>query len=467
MEFAFWHRLQFAFTAVYHYLFPQLTMGLALLVFVMKTLGLRRGGEGWNEAARFWIRIFAINFALGVVTGIPMEFQFGTNWAGFSRYAGGVVGHALAMEGLFAFFLESSFLVVLVWGERRVGRLGHWASALALWVGSWLSAYLVITANAFLQRPVGYAVGADGSLQLADFGAFMLNAWGLAQFAHTMCASVVTSAFVVAAVGAFYALRGVHAAAARRFLELGVGFGLVTSILVAFPTGDRQAKLVAAHQPAALAAMEGRFHSGPYAEITLIGQPNVAQRRIDNPLKVRGMLSFLAFGAFHRNVPGLEEFPEDHWPDNIELLYYAFHIMVGLGTLFIAVMALAAVLLVRGGLVRARPMLWVLALAFPFPYIANTAGWLTTELGRQPWVVYGLMRTRDAASPLVHPGSALFSLIGFCGLYFVLGLLFAFLVLREVVHGPADGGAGAPGALHSQGARPTRFAAAAEEVRDV
>jgi cytochrome d ubiquinol oxidase subunit I len=215
-------------------------------------------------------------------------------------------------------------------------------------------------------------------------------------------------------------------------------------MLVAFPTGDRQAKLIAAHQPTALAAMEGRFRSGPYAEITLIGQPNVAQRRIDNPLRVPGMLSFLAFGAFHTNVPGLQEYPEDRWPDNIELLYYAFHIMVGLGTILIAVMALAALLHARGALMRTPAMLWVLMLAFPFPYIATTAGWLSAELGRQPWVVYGLLRTRDAASPLVHPGSALFTLIGFCGLYLVLGLLYAFLVLREVAHGPGDpAGAGA------------------------
>src|SRR3989442_273822 len=249
MEFAFWHRLQFAFTAVYHYLFPQLTMGLALLVFVMKSLGLRRGAEGWNDAAAFWIRIFGINFALGVVTGIPMEFQFGTNWAGFARVAGGVVGQTLAMEGLFAFFLESSFLAVLVWGEPRVGRLGHWLAALALWVGSWLSGYFIVATNAFLQRPVGYAVASDGSLQLPDVRAFVLNPWALAQYAHTMCASVVTAAFVVAAVGACYVLRGVHASAAHRFLTTGVTAGLVASLLVGFPTGDHQAKLVAIHQP--------------------------------------------------------------------------------------------------------------------------------------------------------------------------------------------------------------------------
>lgn len=436
MDLAFWHRLQFAFTAVYHYIFPQLTMGLALLILVMKTLGLRRGGEAWDNAAAFWIRIFGINFGVGVVTGIPMEFQFGTNWAGFSRYAGSIIGQGLAMEGLFAFFLESSFLAVLVFGAQRVSKRMHWLASLALFLGSWMSGYFVMTANAFMQRPVGYRVAADGTLQLADFGAFILNPWAIAQYAHTMCASVVTASFVVTAVGAFYTLRGLHLDAARRFLNVGVTAGVLAAALVAFPTGDHQAKLVAAHQPVALAAMEGRFQSGHYAEITLIGQPNVAQQRIDNPLKVPGMLSFLAFGAFHTNVPGLLEFPQSDWPDNIELLYYAFHIMVGLGTLLIGVMALAALLHWRGMLVRHRPMLWVLLLASPFPYIATTAGWLTTELGRQPWVVYGLLRTRDAASPLVHSGSALFTLIGFCGLYLVLGLLYASLVLREVAHGP-------------------------------
>jgi cytochrome d ubiquinol oxidase subunit I len=436
----FWHRLQFGFTATYHYVYPQLTMGLALLILVMKTLSLRRGGQDWNESARFWIRIFGINFTLGVVTGIPLEFQFGTNWGLFSRYAGNLVGHTLGMEGLFAFFLESSFLAVLVWGEPRVGRIGHWLASLALFVGSWLSGYFIVATNAFLQRPVGHAVGPGGNLILADFGAFVLNPWALAEYAHVMIGSVVTGSFVVAAVGAFYQLRGLHLSHARRFLRLGVVAGLLSSLAVAFPTGDRQARLVARYQPVALAAMEGRFESGPYARITLIGQPNVAEHRIDNPLQVPGMLSFLAFGTFHTRVPGLAAFPTDTWPDNIELLYYCFHIMVGLGTLFIAVMFVAAILLARGRLERHRAALWVLMLAFPFPYIANAAGWLTAELGRQPWVVYGLLRTNLAASPLVHPGSALFTLIGFAGLYFVLGLLYLFLILREIDHGPATSG---------------------------
>ena len=431
-----WHRLQFAFTIIFHYLFPQLTMGLALLIVVLKGLGLARNDPRYDDAARFWIRIFGINFAVGVVTGVPMEFQFGTNWARFSRFAGPVIGQTLAMEGLFAFFLESSFLSLLVWGEKRLTRVQHFLAALALFVGSWLSGYFIVTTNAFMQYPVGHTMGADGALHLADFGAFLFNPWAIAQYAHTMAATVVTAAFVMAAVGAYYALKGIHDAQARLFLRVGTTAGLIASVLVAFPTGDHQAKLVARHQPAALAAMEGRFESGPMAGITLIGQPNVSAKKLDNPIHVPGMLSFLAFGTFHSDVAGLDAFPEDEWPDNIELLYYAFHIMAGLGTLMIALMALGALLSWRGTLTRVRAVLWALAVAFPMPYIATTAGWMTAELGRQPWLVYGLLRTKDGASPTVHAGTALFTLIGFTGIYFVLGLLFLFLVGREIAHGP-------------------------------
>lgn len=437
----FWHRLQFAFTIVYHYIFPQLTMGLAFLIVVMKALGARSPGARWNYAARFWIRIFGLNFAMGVVTGVPMEFQFGTNWARFSTFAGPVIGHTLAMEGLFAFFLESSFLSLLVWGEKRFGPKTHFAAAVALWIGSWLSGYFIIATNSFMQHPVGQALGADGALRLADFSAFLFNPWALTTYAHNMIATVVTASFVVAAVGALYTLQGKHADAAGRFLRIGTIAGLCASVLVAFPTGDRQAKMVAKYQPVALAAMEGRFASGPMAEITLIGQPNVAARRLDNPIRVPGALSFLAYGTFHSHVAGLDAFPEDTWPDNIELLYYAFHVMAGLGTLFIGLMALSAWLAWRGRLSSTRPALWALMLAFPFPYIATAAGWITAELGRQPWVVYGLLRTADASSPNVSSGTALFTLIGFTGMYFVLGLLFVFLVGRELAHGPEARGA--------------------------
>jgi cytochrome d ubiquinol oxidase subunit I len=219
----------------------------------------------------------------------------------------------------------------------------------------------------------------------------------------------------------------------------------VASVLVAAPTGDTQAKLVAKHQPVALAAMEGRFESGPMAGIVLIGQPNLGLQRLDNPIVVPGMLSFLAYGTFHSDVKGLNEFSQDVWPDNIELLYYAFHVMAGLGTLLIVVMGVATILELRGGLIRSRWMLWALMLAFPFPYIATTAGWMTTELGRQPWLVYGLFRTADGTSPSVHSGTALFTLIGFAGLYFVLGLLFLFLIEREIAHGPVPLGTAVTG----------------------
>jgi cytochrome bd ubiquinol oxidase subunit I len=282
---------------------------------------------------------------------------------------------------------------------------------------------------------VGHAVAADGTLRLVDFWAFLLNPWAIAQYVHTMIAAVVTAAFVMAAVGAYYTLTGRHAPSARIFLRLGVGAGLLASVLVAV-TGDIQAKLVARHQPVALAAMEGRFESGAHAGLAVIGQPNVAARRLDNPIVIPWALSFLAYGTFHAEVKGLDAFSPDTWPDNIELLYYSFHIMAGLGTILTAI-ALAAVLLWWAGwLERSRPMLWILMLAFPLPYIANTVGWMTAELGRQPWLVYGLFRTAQGASPNVHSGTVLFTLMGFCGLYLVLGILFLFLIGREIAHGP-------------------------------
>jgi cytochrome bd ubiquinol oxidase subunit I len=240
----------------------------------------------------------------------------------------------------------------------------------------------------------------------------------------------------MAAVGAYYTLAGRHQQTARLFLRLGVAAGLGATLLVAL-TGDRQAKLVASHQPVALAAMEGHFESGRRVGLVVIGQPNVEARRLDNPVIIPWALSFLAYGTFHAEVEGLDAFPLDVWPDNIALLYYAFHIMAGLGTILVAI-ALAALLLSWWGrLERSRPMLWILLIVFPLPYIANTAGWMTAELGRQPWLVYGLFRTAQGSSPSVHSGTVLFTLMGFCGLYFVLGVLFLFLIGREIAHGPA------------------------------
>ena len=301
---AFWHRLHFAFTMIYHYLFPQLTMGLAWFIVFWKWKALRTGEERYAQAARFWAKIFGLNFTVGVVTGIPMEFQFGTNWAQFTKYSGEVIGQTLAMEGMFAFLLESAMVGALVWGEKRLGPRTHFLVAVGVAVGSWLSASFILTTNAFMQHPVGYAIAPDGSLQLAHIWAFLLNPWVLVQFMHNQAAALVTGSFVVTALGAFYALGGRHRDQARLYLRCGTIFGLAASFLVAFPTGDAQAKMVARYQEVSLAAMEGRFESGPAAGIALIGQPNVRERRLDNPIELPGVLSLLAYGTFHSDVRG-------------------------------------------------------------------------------------------------------------------------------------------------------------------
>jgi cytochrome bd ubiquinol oxidase subunit I len=278
------HRLHFAFTVTFHYLFPQLTMGLAPLIVVLKTLGLRRHDPIYNQAAQFWARIFGINFVVGVVTGIPMEFQFGTNWSHFSRYAGGVIGQTLAMEGLFAFFLESAFLGLFLYGERRLSPRAHWGSALAVLAGSWISGYFIIATDAWMQNPVGYTQAADGSAQLASFWQLLLNHWALWQYAHNMSGAAITGAFAVASVGAFYLLWGRHIDQGKLFVKVGVIAAAVFSVLQLYPTGDAQGRMLVHHQPVTLAAMEAVFTSGPGAPLVLIGQPNVEQHRIDNPI---------------------------------------------------------------------------------------------------------------------------------------------------------------------------------------
>jgi cytochrome d ubiquinol oxidase subunit I len=444
----FWSRLQFAFTISYHYLFPQLTMGLAWIIVYFKWRHWRTGDELFGSAARFWARIFGINFAVGVVTGIPMEFQFGTNWADFTRFSGNVIGQTLAMEGMFAFFLESAMIGAMIWGEKRLGPRNHFIATAGVATGSWLSGYFILVTNAFMQHPVGYSVAEDGSLRLQSMAAFLLNPWALIMYLHNQCAAIVTGSFVVAAVGAFYALRNKYSASASLFLKTGTLVGLCACLLVAFPTGDRQAKMVAHHQPASLAAMEGHFVTSSNVPLNIIGQPDEAQKRIDNPLYVPDALSILAFGHANASVQGLDAFPADEWPTNVELLYYAFHIMAGLGTLFILLMALANFQRWRGRLEQSRGLLWALMLAFPFPYIATTAGWMTAELGRQPWLVFHLLHTSDGVSATVNGGDVLFTLMGFTGLYFVLGVLYLCLIGREIAHGPGTTAAAAqPGGV--------------------
>jgi len=440
----FIHRLHFAFTITFHYLFPQLTMGLAPLIVVLKTVAIRRNDDRYNQAARFWAKIFGINFVLGVVTGIPMEFQFGTNWAQFSKLTGGVIGQPLMMEGVYSFFLESAFLGLFLFGEQRLSKWAHWGAAFMVFLGSWLSGYFIIVTDAWMQHPVGYTRAADGSFQVASFLQILTSPWALLQYSHNMSGAVITGSFVMAAVGALYLLERKHEEQARIFVRLGVIAGVIFSIIQVFPTGDLHGRYLAKHQPATIAAMEGLFETRAGAPIVLIGQPDPAKGTIENPIAVNEALSFLIYGTFRAEVKGLDQFPRQDWPDNIPLLFFAYHIMAGLGTLFLLLTAVSAFLLWRGTLYRTKAALWALMLAFPFPYIANTAGWLTAELGRQPWLVYGLLRTEHGWSDSVSSGSTWFTLLGYMGMYAVLAISFVLLVQRVIAEGPSGADQGHP-----------------------
>lgn len=430
------HRIHFAFTVTYHYLFPQLTMGLALLIVILKSLAIYQKNERYNQAARFWARIFAVNFLIGVVTGIPMEFQFGTNWSQFSRTTGGVIGQPLAMEGLFSFFLESAFLGLFLFGEKRLSQGMHWASAFLVFVGSWISGFFIILTNAWMQHPVAYRVLPNGMYEVTSFWGLLANPWGLLEYMHNMSGAVITGAFVMAAVGAFYVLEDRHAEHGKIFVRVGVFAGVLASLAQIFPTGDLQGRYLAKHQEPTMAAMEGLFNTQRGAGIVLMGQPNEETQTIDNPLVVNDVLSFMIYGTRHAEVKGLDQVPRDQWPEPLPLLFYSYHIMAGLGTYFALLMVVCAFLLLRGKLFPTRWALWALMLSFPLPYIANTAGWLTAEIGRQPWVVYRLIRTSEGYSKYVSAGNGLFTLLGFMGMYTVLAILFILLVSRIIDKGP-------------------------------
>ncbi len=433
----FYDRMQFAFTITFHYLFPQLTMGLSLIIVYFKGKYLITKTLKYNDAAKFWMKIFALNFAMGVVTGIPMEFQFGTNWAKFSELTGGIIGQTLAMEGMFSFFLESSFLGLFLFGEKLLGHKLHFLTGFLVFLGSWASGYFIIATHSWMQNPVGYEILDNGKFVLTNFAALFSNPWLWPSYLHNQAASLVTASFVVAAIGAFYLLQQKHSEFGKLFVYTGVVFGLISSIIVAFPTGDLTAKNVVKYQPITFAAMEGIFETEKGgSEIVLIGQPNMLEKKLDNKIAVPNILSFLTYQNWDAEIKGLNEFNPKDYPTNIPGLYYAYHIMVGLGTIFIAIMLLSTVQLFRKKLFQSKWILWTLVFLLPFPYIANTTGWYTSELGRQPWLVYNLLRTTDGISPTVSSGNTLFTLLGFIGLYLLLGMLFLILVGKMIHKGP-------------------------------
>lgn len=429
-------RLQFAFTIMFHYLFPIGTMGVAPFIAWYNYRALRSGDQHYAQAARFWTAIFAINFAIGVVTGIPMEFQFGTNWAAFSAKAGEVIGQPLMMEGVYAFFVESVFLGVLLYGRGRVPGALYLASAVIVWLGSWLSGFFICATDSWMQHPVGYAIAADGRIELSNLAALLFSPFALWQSAHVIVGAVVAGGFILAGVGAYYLLARRDMGFGREFVRTGVIVALVASALVIFPTGDRNGYDVTVYQPVKLAAMEGLFRSEFEALLAIIGMPDIPGRKLIDPIVVPDLLSFLAYGNFRADVRGLTSYPTALWPP-VAVTYYAYHVMVGLGTIFIGVAFIAGALLWRGRLYDVPLALWALLLVMPFPYIASEAGWVVAEVGRQPWVVYGLMKTQAGASPNVGSGETIFTLIGFVGMYFLLGVLFLLLTLRTIAIGPA------------------------------
>jgi cytochrome d ubiquinol oxidase subunit I len=451
-------RWQFTLTATFHYLFPIITMGLALFIVWFETVRLFGGEQrrlpalrktaderaAHHDAAHFWAKIFAVNFGFGVVTGIPLEFQFGTNWAGFSNFAGGVIGQTLAMEGVFAFFAESVFIGIFLWGHGRLGPRLHWFSAMMVWIGSWISGFFIIATNAWMQHPVAYTMN-HGRAELDSFWGLLTNPWVGWQYAHNMSGAVISGAFLLAGCGAFYTLLGRHLRFSRICLTAGVVGALIFATLQIFPTGDGQARQLARYQPSSFAAAEGLFHSEKGAPLVIIGNPNTQTRTLESSIEMPHFLSFLTSRRWNETLRGLDSIPPNRWPSSVPLVYYAYHIMVGLGTILFVV-ALAGVLLLRKGrLFSSRPMLWALMLAFPFTMIANIAGWTVAETARQPWVVYGLQLTSAGASPekAVPAGTGIFTLLGFTGLYLLVGLLYVFLQARILSQGPDpdDGGA--------------------------
>ncbi|MEA2441174.1 MAG: cytochrome bd ubiquinol oxidase subunit, partial [Thermoleophilaceae bacterium] len=334
---------------------------------------------------------------------------------------------------------ESVFIGVFLAGRDRFSPRLHWISAVMMFVGSWLSGFFIIATNAWMQHPVAYS-GAGDKLELNSFWGLITNPWVRWQYLHNMGGAAVTGSFVLAALGAFFLLSGRHERFARLSVRLGVIGALIFCVWQIFPTGDRAAHDVAVHQPAAFAAMEGMFETEKGAPLVILGNPNTEKRRLDSSLAMPHFLSFLTSKRWNSELKGLNDIPERDWPDSVPLVYYAYHIMVGLGTILLLIALAGVFLLWRGRLYGSKPMLWALMLAFPFTFIANIAGWATAETARQPWVIYGLLRTEDAASPAasVPAGTGLFTLLGFAGLYLFVGILYLLLMLRIVARGPDD-----------------------------
>lgn len=429
-------RIQFALTVMFHYLFPPLTIGLGVLLVAMEWLYLRTRDPLYEAMTKFWVKIFALNFAIGVASGIVMEFQFGTNWATYSRFVGDVFGSALAAEGIFAFFLESGFLAILVFGWDRVSPRTHFFSTVMVALGAFFSAIWIVVANSWQQTPAGFHIvgeGAAARAEITDFWAMVFNPSSVARLAHVTIGAYILAGFFVMSVCAYYILKDRHREFARRSFTIGLVFAAVAS-LAQLPLGDWSAKIVAKHQPAKLAAMEGIYTTAPSTPLYLLGYPSdSAQRTYGIP--VPGMLSFLVHGDFTTPVVGLDRFPPQDRPP-VSMTFQMYHLMVALGLYFIVVTLYALYLLWRGTLFQTAWLMRLFVVSVILPYVANHAGWIAAEVGRQPWSVYGLLRTSDSVSKSVDAASVWISLIMFGVIYSMLFILFLYTLDRKIKHGP-------------------------------
>ncbi len=434
-------RLQFSLTIMFHYLFPPLTIGLGVLMVYLEGMYLKTGQKAYETAARFWTRLFGVNFAMGVATGIVMEFQFGTNWATYSRYVGDVFGSALAAEGIFAFFLESGFLAVLIFGWDRVSPKMHFFATVMVSLGSMFSAVWIVVANSWMQTPAGFHIVGEGlaaRAEITNFWAMVFNPSSVWRLAHTVSGAWVLGAFFVMSISAFYLLRNRHTEVARRSLVAALFLAAAGSLFQG-ASGDVQARIVAKYQPAKLAAYEGLFTTLPGgAPLHLFGIPDPAQERVRYAVKVPGLLSFLVHRDPTRPVPGLDQFrPEDRPP--VSLPFFSFHLMVALGFYFIALSFYGLWRWWRGTLFESRWLLWVFVFSVPAPYAANQLGWIATEIGRQPWIVQNLLRTSDALSKSVQANQIRGSILMFLFIYTLLFMVWLMVTNDKIQHGPEEG----------------------------
>ncbi|MBI5623305.1 MAG: cytochrome ubiquinol oxidase subunit I [Elusimicrobia bacterium] len=439
LDAAFLSRLQFAMTIMFHYLFPPLTIGLALLMVAMEWLHLRTGDKLYASMTRFWARIFAVNFAMGVATGITMEFQFGTNWAAYARFVGDVFGPALAAEGILAFFLESCFLGVLLFGWNRVPPRVHFLCTVMVALGSVISAFLITAANSWQQTPAGHVLVGTGpymKAQMADFFAMVFSPSSLSRFAHVLMGCCVQGSFVVMGVCSYYLLRGRHVDFAKKCFPLALGLGLASTTAMLI-TGHRSAVVMAQYQPAKAAALEGLYESTDRAGLPLIGFPDSEARTLRYKIEIPGLLTWLIHGSKGGRVQGLNEFPREDWPP-VFLAFQVYHAMLGLGTAFICWTLLNGLLLWRGTLFSSKLVLMGNLAAALGPYLANQFGWAAAELGRQPWTVYGVLRTQDSVSAVVPASHVLGSLLLFGLLYLALFCVWLFVMADKIEHGPED-----------------------------